>query len=229
MISVIMPTIWKGKQYKTMLPLFNQHPLIDDIVIIDNKNKDCDTSLFELEKISFCVSDKNLYVNKSWNMGVKKAYYNKLCFYSDDVLFDFKVIDAVYQHISEDTGMIGFSEESILDAYEEQALMGYYSDIEVATCNVMPYGYASTFFLHKNNYHAIPKEFQIYFGDTFLFHMNKKLGKRNLVVNNFEVRTNMGTTSKAFKRMTEKEWAIAEEVLGKYGITKEEWLPNGAE
>jgi hypothetical protein len=211
-----------------MLPLFNQHPLIDDILIIDNDNKNTDTSLFELEKVAFILNKNNLYVNQSWNQGVSKSYYDRLCFYSDDVYFDPIIIDKVYPMIEENNGMIGFSSDIVFDimpgidldySFEE-------SGPQIVPCEEMPYGYASTFFLHKRSYHTIPKEFKIFFGDTFLFHMNRKFAKKNYMISNFQVRTNMGTSSKLFKRITDKEWKVAESIFEQYGISKSEWLTN---
>jgi hypothetical protein len=226
MITVIMPTMWKGKQYKKMLPLLNSHHLIDDILIIDNDSKHTDTSIFDLEKVSFLTTEENQYVNPSWNMGVKTAYYNKLCFYSDDVYFDPAAIDVVYPMIAEDVGMIGLSSDVIFDVLDDDSIMGYGSNPEIIPCDEMPHGFASTFFLHKKSFHKIPEQLKIFFGDTFLFHMNRKFAKQNYMITGIEARTSMGTTSKKFKRTTEKEWRIAESILNQYGIPKEEWLTN---
>ena len=53
MISVIIPTMWKAEHLKRMLPMLDAHPLIGEIILIDNDRLKTDHEL--LKKISKLV------------------------------------------------------------------------------------------------------------------------------------------------------------------------------
>jgi len=109
MISIIMPTLWKGEYYKKMLPLLDSHPLVGEIFIINNNVPETDYETLEkLNKLVHYKTYTNMYVNPSWNYGARYSCFDKLCLYSDDVLFDIKVIDDVYPYITENNGVTGF-------------------------------------------------------------------------------------------------------------------------
>jgi len=80
-----------------MFPIFNNHPLIGEIIVIDNAPNKTDQEIFKLEKVRYFAQTKNLYVNPSWNLGVELSNFNILCLYSDDVYFDSKCIEEVHK------------------------------------------------------------------------------------------------------------------------------------
>ena len=96
-----------------MLPIFNDHPLIGEIIIIDNAPHKTDQEIFKLEKVRYFAQTKNLYVNPSWNLGVELSNFDILCLYSDDVLFDINCLEEVYDKLTPENGVIGFHESSI--------------------------------------------------------------------------------------------------------------------
>ena len=87
MISIIMPTLWKGEHYKKMLPQLDSHPLVGEIIVVDNDTTSTDQQIFNLKKLKYLPQKENVYVNPAWNLAVLEATCDSICLYSDDVLF----------------------------------------------------------------------------------------------------------------------------------------------
>ena len=83
--------------------------------------------------------------------------------------------------------------------------------------------------IHKNTYEEIPSDFKIYFNDTWLFAAASTRKKQNYNIvqnktskkeaNEFYFRTNMSTTVNHFRKITQNEWKIWEEVFNRHGIS----------
>ena len=154
MISIVMPTLWKGEFYKKMLPILSAHELVGEIIIIDNSPDNVDKEILSLEKIKYLPQKENIFVNPAWNLGVEVSSYDRICLYSDDVLFDPSVIDAVYPFMSEDKGITGFAYESISENHQSL----FRADWEIP--QIVPtwtfhYRFGICMFMHKNSFHKI--------------------------------------------------------------------------
>jgi GT2 family glycosyltransferase len=206
MISVIVPTLWKGQHYKKMLPILNSHPLIGEIIVVDNDTSNTDDAIHELNKLMYIPQKENIYVNPAWNLGVASAKFDKICLYSDDVLFDEKVVDAVYQFLTPENGIIGFALDSISESDEP----AYKAQWETQNQRILPtfsfhYKFGICMFMHKESYHPIPSEFKIYYGDTYLFDKNLLNEKQNFSIENYNCFTKMKTSSKYFNPIIEED------------------------
>lgn len=207
MISVVMPTLWRGEHYKTMLPLLDAHPLIGEIFIINNNCPATDhETLGKLTKLVHFQTKGNLFVNPSWNYGVKHGCFDKVCLYSDDVLFDIKCLEAVNEQLTPENGIFGFHNTSI---FPDMSCV-FFCDWEtpkVVPTNSLHYRFGICMFMHKESYYEIPNQFKIYYGDTYLFEENVKRGKQNYRIENYYAITPMSVTSKSaeFKGVLEKE------------------------
>ncbi len=205
MISIVMPTLWKGEYYKQMLPLLDAHPLVGEIFIINNNMPDTDEeTLSKLKKITHYKTHGNMYVNPSWNYGVRYSSFDKICLYSDDVLFEPKVIDDVYPYITSENGVTGFAFETI----SEKETPIEFSDWEtpkVVPTTMFHYRFGICMFIHKESYIPISKEYKVYYGDSTLFDGNILNGKQNYRLENYKVQTRMGTSSKLFNKVVERD------------------------
>jgi hypothetical protein len=76
MYSVIALTMWKCERFKETLAELDKHPLVGEIILIDNSEMDVD--LIKLKKLNHIKEEKNTYINPAWNKGVSLAKYNKL-------------------------------------------------------------------------------------------------------------------------------------------------------
>ena len=197
MISVIMPTLWRGEYYKRMFPIFNNHPLIGEIIVIDNAPNKTDQEIFKLEKVRYFAQTKNLYVNPSWNLGVELSNFNILCLYSDDVYFDSKCIEEVHKVCTPQGGIAGFSLETISESHDNLDYLSPHEVLQVIPSNAMHYRFGMCMFLHKESYFVIPEELKINYGDAYLFDQNVMRGKSNFKIEGCATITRMRTSSKA--------------------------------
>lgn len=216
MISVIMPTIWLGPYYASMLPKFNDHPIVGEIIIIDNDVKKINQEIVNLSKVRYVPQKENIYVNPAWNLGAKLAKFDKLCFYSDDVKFDISILDTIAEQITTSNGLFGFHKHVInlkdveidddgnfwncttLGPIRYSSEITYNKDIIFCEIEAMHPKYAICFFAHKQSYYDIPEELKIFYGDSYLFYKNRIEGKANYEIQGADVLTFMGSSSSTF-------------------------------
>jgi len=194
MISIIMPTMWIGSYYDSMLPAFNEHPLVGEIIVIDNDTEATDSNILALSKVKHYPQSENIYVNPAWNLGAKLATYDKLCLYSDDVKISTNILESIYDSINPNNGMLGLKHECVYENVyfiDESKKAKLY---EINDPNGNP-AYGACFFIHKENYHEIPESLKIYWGDTYLFFKNKIARKQNYEIGDIMALTLMSTTS----------------------------------
>ena len=89
MISFIVPTMWKSKDtLYNMLDSYKEAKIPNaEFILIDNSHE------FYLEpEITILIPKENLYVNKSWNIGVEIAKNNIVCLLNDDIEINFQTI-----------------------------------------------------------------------------------------------------------------------------------------
>jgi hypothetical protein len=204
MISIVMPTLWKGKFYKEMLPILSAHELVGEIIIIDNDPDNVDKEIVSLKKIKYLPQKENIYVNPAWNLGVEVSSYDRICLYSDDVLFDPAVIDAVYPFMSEDKGITGFAFDSISENHQSL----FRADWEIP--QIVPtwtfhYRFGICMFMHKNSFHKISDDYKIFYGDTHQFDVNSSLNRQNYRIENYACMTKMKSSSRNFNSITEED------------------------
>ena len=84
MISVIFPTMWEPNYALDTLKEISQNEHVGEIIVIDNSNIEVDLST--IEKIVHIREPANIYVNPSWNKGVKLSKYDKILLLNDDVI-----------------------------------------------------------------------------------------------------------------------------------------------
>lgn len=205
MISVIMPTIWVGQSYIEMLPLYQDNPLIEEIIFIDNDASNVDDYIFNYSKLVYLPQKENIYVNPAWNLGAKLAKCDILCFASDDISIDLRFLDKALAYLTPKSGMLGLCEDSIKEAGSiiEFAQVSDASSIEISE-KINP-RYATFFMTHKESYHHIPDDLKIHYGDVYLYDKNIKLNKPNYELKNACAITMLGTSSNFFKEITKND------------------------
>jgi len=199
MISVIIPTMWRPPHLSVMLPMLDRNPLIGEIILVDNDIKKTNHKL--LEKISklryYSFTEGNIFVNPAWNCGADVSKYDKLFFLNDDCVVNLVSLRKIYDMILPENGILGFSEHSYcnyeLDCYNLLASAGYGSNIIIKEINPGEYKkmsgmphfyYGSAMFMHKKNYHVIPDNLKVYFGDLVIYLSNLKNGLFNYMIHN---------------------------------------------
>jgi len=211
MISVIIPTMWKGKQFEIMLPKLIKHEKVGEIIIVDNDTNAIHFKIPNDPKITYLPQKENIFCHPAWNLGVQESKYDKICLMNDDILFDERVFDLVYDIIVEKNGIIGPNGNGVKEFYVSSPLMS----IGLAVSETLNWnGYGTLMFLHKKNYLMIPDEFAIWWGDAWIYDYNAIQKRQNYTIDNFCICTEMRTTSKHFKKsIIQKENEIHENIF----------------
>lgn len=227
--------MWKPEHMKRMLPMLDQHELIGEIILIDNDQSKTDQELLKkLNKLVYWTYGQNVYVNPAWNRGANLAKYDKLFFLNDDCLINIKELDKIYEEITPDKGIIGYSKLSYctytIDAFDSLVDSGFGDDVYIEPLDPREYPqhsgmphmcYGSAMFMHKDNYHPIPSDFRIYYGDLYIYLMNLKKGIHNYHIENGLVMTYVSSTvnSKSIaKEILLHEANILKEKFAEYGL-----------
>ena len=204
-----MPTMWRPqeKHYRRMLPMFNEHPLIGEIIIIDNDVSRFEQEIINLSKVVYLPQEKNIFTHPSWNLGVKYAKYDKILLHNDDCLANINNLQAIYDFITPDKGIIGYSALSYctysIDQFDLLRQNGFGDDCEFEILDPSKYpqtsgmphiSYGCMMYMHKESFYDTPPELKIYYGDLFIYLMNLKGGKLNYQIENGFVMTQMSST-----------------------------------
>ncbi len=177
--SVIMPTLWRvPKITLRSMELLCRNEHIGEIVVISNGP----TNLtFSSPKVRILQQEENIYVNPAWNLGAREARFPNLMILNDDGLLADEAVTFMAGIAMEHYGVIGLSEQSILDWEENKPMHPQRTGIAIS--KRMNFGFGGCLFLHKSRYIEIPNDLKIYYGDSFLYDKNRQLGNVNLVLN----------------------------------------------
>ena len=213
MISVIIPTLWKGEGLFDLLDKVTAHQKIGEVIIVDNNRANRpNESALDHKKITFLPQKENIYVNPAWNLGAKEAEYERLCFLSDDLEFDVKVFDEVYDKINTTNGVIGINARAIKNFYVRSPLVEAKPIYDLGGDWD---GFGTLMFVHKSNYLPIPDELKIYWGDTWLWDYNAVQCRQNYTIEKFCLKTKMRTSSSLFKDVIAEEETVFLELFKK--------------
>jgi len=182
MISVVMPTMWKPETSLSTLEQISLNSHVGEIIVIDNSLQDVD--LTHISKIVHIKEPENIYVNPAWNKGVLLSKYDKIFLASDDVVSNWDIISLLYEHITEDKGIIG----PHWTCWHEIKDEGVYLN----PTNARPNCYGAAMFFHKKSYTEIPNELKIHYGDDWIF---TRSGKQNYEFFNWALRGDSEQTS----------------------------------
>lgn len=160
--TVIVPTLYRLPYLMDTLQKLVKIDSVQEIIIIENEN--CPFEKFNHEKIVYVKVYKNIYCNPAWNMGARMAKNDYICLLSDDIVFDF---DLVFSNISSEDlmdqiGILGLSPNCYENIPDDR-------DVEIVRSLTRGYGFGSCMFMKKENYHTIPEDLKILWGDEWLY------------------------------------------------------------
>lgn len=183
-LSVVIPTLQKNKELlMNLINSLSKDSSVDEIILIDNSLQGIDE---KIDKLRVITPKENMFVNPSWNLGVKEAKNDFVALLNDDITickdFCFKIVS----QMTSDMGIVGFSrdfvveEKEILPAPSEENLT-----LETVDGRCGHFGIAM--FFHKSAYVEIPEDIKIYWGDDWLFVQAKRLKRQNYVIANQKI------------------------------------------
>jgi hypothetical protein len=162
MFSIIIPTIWKNNRIIKLLEELNTNKSVGEIIIINNNKENTPNIGLNSDKLKIITPDKNIYVNPSWNLGVKKAKYDNIALCNDDITFNTKIFSYLKP---KDDSLIGL-DDSCYKLIEDQKY-------QLIINKKLNYGFGCLLIFNKNSYKPIPEFLKIWYGDNYL-HKNTK-------------------------------------------------------
>ena len=109
-LSVIIPTLqFKNKILNKLLDILEKDSVVDEILLINNAPKKF-TTRKKLTKLKIYNQSKNLFVNQSWNFGIKHMKNDYFLIINDDVLCPYNFCSTIMSSDifdKENTGLVG--------------------------------------------------------------------------------------------------------------------------
>lgn len=201
-LSITIPTLQKRPEF--LYQLVNslvKDDSVGEVIVIDNSTKGLD---FNNEKVRVIIPQENLFVNRSWNLGVQESKYDYIGIFNDDICIPEGFCSKIIEKISDEIGVIGTNGYSMINkSYEPETITDNSFELEEVPYTTFNYGVM--LFMHKNNYYQIPEELKIFYGDDYLFVMNQKHKRKNYVIENLKMYHYGSLSSKAFSDLIKKE------------------------
>ena len=193
-LSVIIPTVQvKPKILNKLLAVLDKDDVVDEILLINNAQKKF-IPIINIKKLKIYNQDKNLYVNPSWNYGIKLIKNDYFLIINDDLLCPENFCSMVMNSDifdRKDTGLLGLYYWQILNFSPNVDDFDVPNFDENKTIEFIPFNYymgtsnwGSAFFGKKQNYYDIPDGFKVIFGDNYLLKRNLDAKKKNYFIKN---------------------------------------------
>ena len=188
-LSVVIPTILKNVSVLLkLLNILNHDDSVDEIIIINNS---LDKNLYlSGSKIKIHTPEQNLYVNKSWNLGVSLAKNENVLIMNDDILCVDNFCTCVLKTRileKEDTGLVGI-DNCFIKNYDRENTANIdrpelTTDLEIRfyplNRDFKTGDWGSAFFFKKKNWYNIPEDLKILYGDNYILKKNMENNKIN--------------------------------------------------
>ena len=170
-----------------------QDPMVEEVILINNCNLTESIPVIPLNSKLLIVSrGRNLYVNPSWNLGVKLSTQDHIAILNDDITISDKLFTGVCQLDFDNIGILGACHPAIEEI--ENPTRFSVPSFEILGARIRPWGFGIFMAMKKSNYVQIPEEMLIWCGDDYLFHNIASKGKINTLLV-APIKTKMSATS----------------------------------
>lgn len=192
--SIIIPTMFRRVDIlDQLLQNLYQDPMVEEVILINNCNLTESIPVIPLNSKLLIVSrGRNLYVNPSWNLGVKLSTQDHIAILNDDITISDKLFTGVCQLDFDNIGILGACHPAIEEI--ENPTRFSIPSFEILGARIRPWGFGIFMAMKKSNYVEIPEEMLIWCGDDYLFHNIASKGKINTLLV-APIKTKMSATS----------------------------------
>lgn len=225
MYSYVVATMWRYEPFVDFLHDLVKHPLVGEIIIIDNDpSRRPESRIFLNDKVKILTMGENIFVNPAWNWGVQEAKYDKIAIANDDLIFDLRVFDKIYDYVIPQNGAVGLS----VMPNELHKVDGVIR-IKEWTSGEITFGFAMLMFVNKCSWEPIPKDLIMYFGDNYIFDNSLWQGKKIYLIKDIFYYSPYGQTGKEFPELINfyrKEKEVYEYIIRSKGYDPKLWCPE---
>jgi hypothetical protein len=182
MITVVVPTMWRYSPFLDFAKYILKLDIVTEFIIINNDNtKTPNDIILQHPKVKLIDFGHNILVNPAWNHGVTISTNDIICILNDDIIFDLRLFYKITEFVTPEMGIIGKSSGDVS--------LGQ-TPLTTGDINFEPFvnqncqGFGELMFVHKKNWHNIPSELKLGFGEVFLFEKLLFSGYQNYLITN---------------------------------------------
>lgn len=180
-VSIVIPTLQKNIELlNNLINVLDEDNTVSEIILIDNSTKGFSSNCSKLRVI---VPSENLFVNPSWNLGVKEAKEDIVALLNDDITIPESFCRTIVSKMTPEMGVIGFNRDFVYNTHEimpRPELTNLTLDKAEGRCGY----FGIAMFFYKSAYCEIPDDIKIFWGDDWLFYQNKKRHIQNYFIKN---------------------------------------------
>jgi len=171
-----------------MLEKYQSCRYVGEVLIVNNHKSGYLQKIHTYSKVRVLNNGNNLFVNPSWNLGVKESKYDAVILANDDLIIaDLCDLLEKITGIIQEGQIIGPSRNCFLQKRKSKIL----PEFSIYSSDDRDYGFGTFMIFMKDTYITIPEEMKVWFGDTFLTH---KLDA--YMFDGVDIQTPMRSTSK---------------------------------
>jgi acetyltransferase-like isoleucine patch superfamily enzyme len=169
--SVVVPTLWKSnlEKFYDTLQNFCEDDRVKEIILIDNDitfEHPIKSKILSLSKLKYYPQEENIYVNPSWNLGVRKSIGVYIIHMNDDFYITSNhnitsLITSHHHHINKVVSIYGIS----TSCYIEEPTS---PEIIITDNEGRGTGWGCFFIIARDKWVSIPHELKIWFGDDYI-------------------------------------------------------------
>ena len=211
-LTAVIPTLLKDENMlKNLLDSLCLDNSVKEIIVINNTTDDFE---HPNPKVRIISEGKNLYVNPSWNLGVREAKTDYVALINDDLVIPDNICSVILEKMDDSIGIAGIDASSVIETKDvdnnvildaNSVKLDNAKNISFKPITFRPQKFGVFMLFKKSNYVEIPDELKIFWGDDWIIYQARKLGKTNITVNGIKIIHLGSLSSKAFKTWANNE------------------------
>lgn len=186
MLSVVIPTLQQSQHLGELLQLLQRSDVVGEVVVVNNADRPLP---HRTAKTTVLDPGRNLFVNPSWNLGVRHCRHRNLLICNDDVLFDAGVLDFADHALTAGSGAIGPDRSCFREELEGAGP----DQPELVPTDRRTWGWGTMMFMPRRHYVPVPEDLLIWAGDDWVFRHQRR---QNHLLRGVTIQTVMGSTSR---------------------------------
>lgn len=216
-ISVVIPTMWRYSPFVDFVQKVADHPLVSEVIVFDNDYSSRPyEDPFDRHDVKLINTDKNNFVNPSWNMGIERAENDFICVLNDDVVFDLRVFDEIVPYMYNDDFGVAGAHPGELHLHQKPFVNGLI-DI-VPWESPLPgqsegylFGFGTLFFVKKSKWIPIPEKLSVYYGDDWVHLTQDTFDRKIYLITNFFYHSPSAQTCTSIFSEDQRNYILREE------------------
>ena len=219
-ISAIIPTIQANTDLLTnLIYSLDKDPSVFEIIVINNSTRPLPK--IHAYKTKILDFGENLYVNKSWNIGVEESQAEFYALINDDLILPDNFCSKILPFLSKEKGLYGFDKEFVQNIDHPEPYNEKY-ELFIQKADYRRLGYGIIMMGHRDNYYSIPNELKIFCGDDYLFFMNEQSGKTNYKISGCNIKHchQLSSFKPEFFKIKQQDCINYKKINKKYKIPK---------